>query len=30
MRAIIQKNWEDCLSFIEFAYNHNVHSTIEF
>ena len=31
--AVIQKNlknWEDCLSFIEFAYNRNVHSTTEF
>jgi hypothetical protein len=30
LRAIIQKNlknWEDCLSFIEFAYNRSVHST---
>jgi hypothetical protein len=24
------KNWEDWLSFIEFAYNHNVHSIAEF
>jgi len=24
------KNWEDCLSFIEFIYNHNVHSTTNF
>ena len=33
MRVFIQKNlknWEDWLSFIEFAYNHNVHSTTEF
>jgi hypothetical protein len=33
MRAVIQKNltnWEDCLPFIEFAYNRNVHSTTEF
>jgi len=33
MHAIIQKNlqnWEDCLPFIEFAYNHSVHSTTEF
>jgi len=31
--AIIQnnlKNWEDCLLFIEFAYNRSVHSTTEF
>jgi len=30
LKAIIQKNlknWKDCLSFIEFAYNRNVHST---
>ena len=28
LHAIIQKNlknWEDCLPFIEFAYNHSVH-----
>jgi hypothetical protein len=33
LRAIIQKNlknWEDCLSFIEFAYNHSVHSTNDY
>jgi len=33
MRAVIQKNlknWEDCLSFIQFAYNCSVHSTTEF
>ena len=33
LRAVIQKNlknWEDCLPFIEFAYNRNVHSTTEF
>jgi hypothetical protein len=24
------KNWEDCLSFLEFAYNRSVHSTTEF
>jgi hypothetical protein len=33
LRAIIQKNlknWEDCLSFIEFAYNHSVHSTTDY
>jgi hypothetical protein len=33
MHAIIQKNlqnWEDCLPFIEFAYNRSVHSTTEF
>ena len=33
LRDVIQKNlknWEDCLLFIEFAYNHSVHSTIEF
>jgi len=31
--AVIQKNlknWEDCLSFIEFVYNRSVHSTTEF
>jgi hypothetical protein len=31
--TIIQKNlknWEDCLSFIEFAYNRSVHSTTDF
>ena len=31
--AIIQKNlknWEDCLPFIEFAYNRSVHSITEF
>ena len=30
LRTIIQKNlknWEDCLPFIEFAYNQSVHST---
>jgi len=33
MSAVIQKNlknWKDCLSVIEFAYNCSVHSTIEF
>ena len=33
MCAVIQtnlKNWEDCLSVIEFAYNYSVHSTTEF
>ena len=33
LRTIIQKNlknWEDCLPFIEFAYNWNVHSTTNF
>ena len=33
LRAVIQKNlknWEDCLPFIEFAYNRSVRSTIEF
>jgi hypothetical protein len=33
LRVVIQKNlknWEDCLSFIEFACNHSVHSTTEF
>jgi hypothetical protein len=33
LRTIIQKNlknWEDCLPFIEFAYNQNVHSTTDF
>ena len=33
LRAVIQKNlknWEDCLPFIEFAYNRSVHSTTEF
>ena len=32
LRAIIQKNlknWEYCLPFIEFAYNHSVHSTTD-
>ena len=32
LRAIIQKNlknWEDCLPFIEFAYNRSVHSTTD-
>jgi len=28
LRAV--KNWEDCLSFIEFAYNCSVHSTTKF
>jgi len=31
--AIIQnnfKNWKDCLSFIEFAYNRSVHSTTDY
>ena len=33
LRTIIQKNlknWEDCLPFIKFAYNRNVHSTTNF
>ena len=33
LHTIIQKNlknWEDCLPFIEFAYNRSVHSTIDF
>jgi hypothetical protein len=33
LRAIIQKNlknWEDCLTFIEFAYNRSVHSTTDY
>jgi hypothetical protein len=33
LRTIIQrnlKNWEDCLPFIEFAYNQSVHSTTDF
>ena len=33
LRTIIQKNlknWEDCLSFIEFAYNQSVHYTTNF
>ena len=33
LRTIIQKNlknWEDCLSFIEFAYNRSVHYTTDF
>ena len=33
LRAIIQKNlknWEDCLAFIEFAYNRSLHSTTNF
>ena len=24
------KNWEDCLPFIEFAYNQSIHSTTDF
>jgi hypothetical protein len=33
LRAIIQKNlkrWEECLTFVEFAYNRTVHSTTSF
>jgi hypothetical protein len=33
LRTIIQKNlknWEDCLPFIEFAYNRSVHSTTDY
>ena len=33
LHTIIQKNlknWEDCLSFIKFAYNRSVHSTTNF
>jgi len=33
LRAIIQKNlksWEECLPFVEFAYNRTVHSTTSF
>jgi hypothetical protein len=33
LHVIIQKNlksWEECLSFIEFAYNRILHSTIDF
>jgi len=33
LRVIIQKNlknWEDCLPFIEFAYNRSVHSTTDY
>jgi len=33
LRAIIQKNlksWEECLPFVEFAYNRIVHSTTGF
>ena len=33
LRTIFQKNlknWEDCLPFIEFAYNRSVHSTTNF
>jgi hypothetical protein len=33
LHIIIQKNLknlEDCLSFIEFAYNHSMHSTTDF
>ena len=33
LHAVIQnnlKNWEDCLPFIEFAYNRSVHSITEF
>jgi hypothetical protein len=24
------KNWEDCMSFIEFAYDRSVHSTTDY
>jgi hypothetical protein len=33
LHTIIQKNlknWEDCLPFIEFAYNRSIHSTTDF
>ena len=33
LHTIIQKNlknWDDCLPFIEFAYNRSVHSTTNF
>jgi hypothetical protein len=33
LHTIVQKklkNWEDCLPFIEFAYNQSVHSTTDF
>ena len=33
LRTIIQKNlknWENCLSFVDFEYNRNVHSTIDY
>jgi predicted alpha/beta-fold hydrolase len=33
LHAAIQKNlknWEDCMPFIEFAYDRSVHSTTEF
>ena len=33
LRAVIQKNlksWEECLPFVEFAYNRTVHSTTGF
>ena len=33
LHTIIQKNlkhWDDCLRFIEFAYNRSVHSTTNF
>ncbi|XP_052197121.1 uncharacterized protein LOC127804307 [Diospyros lotus] len=33
LRTVIQKNlknWEDCLPFIEFAYNRSVHSSTEY
>ena len=33
LRAVIQKNlksWEECLPFVEFAYNRTVHSTTTF
>jgi hypothetical protein len=33
LRVVIQNNlktWEECLSFVEFAYNRIVHSTISF
>jgi hypothetical protein len=33
LRVVIQKNlksWEECLPFVEFAYNRTVHSTTGF
>jgi len=33
LRTIIQKNlknWKDCLSFVEFTYNRNMHSTTNY
>jgi len=33
LRVVIQKNlksWEECLHFVEFAYNRTIHLTIDF